>query len=271
MSKPLILVLVVMSIMSVITVGNVLAEDCHVYLGNATIAPCSLRNRVDIPVYINNSVTVGGFTLQLYCTDPSWLAFDTSDPLSVDRTGSRITGWQFFGFNINPQSPSAISVTGVANYTSPGHPDLIPGDGLLFTLHPHLQNYSTVWWKEGVFYDTLVVDADSVKTVCNADQEIVLGAITSSISDPTGNIRYTFTDSPGQVHVGRCTMRGDANGNGMANIGDVIYLVTYLKGSGSIYCSLCSGDANNNGSVNIADVLYLVNYLKGGVTLVPCD
>jgi hypothetical protein len=58
-------------------------------------------------------------------------------------------------------------------------------------------------------------------------------------------------------------IRGDANGNGVLNGIDVVYLVAYLKGIGSPPDPFMAGDANGNGQVNGLDVTYLVAYLKG--------
>ena len=56
-------------------------------------------------------------------------------------------------------------------------------------------------------------------------------------------------------------IRGDANGDGVIDIGDVVYLVNYLFIDGPAPDPLEAGDANSDGKVDIADVVYLVNYL----------
>ena len=58
---------------------------------------------------------------------------------------------------------------------------------------------------------------------------------------------------------------GDATGDGVINIGDVMYMVNYLYKSGPYPASFEAGDANCDGVHGILDVLILVNYLyKGG-------
>lgn len=54
---------------------------------------------------------------------------------------------------------------------------------------------------------------------------------------------------------------GDANGDGVINVGDVVYLVNYLYRSGDPPIPEEAGDCNCDGIVNIGDVVYLVNYL----------
>jgi hypothetical protein len=50
-------------------------------------------------------------------------------------------------------------------------------------------------------------------------------------------------------------IRGDANGNGVLNGVDVVYLVNYLKGVGPPPDPYLAGDANGNGEVNGLDVV----------------
>ena len=60
-------------------------------------------------------------------------------------------------------------------------------------------------------------------------------------------------------------LRGDANGDGVIDIGDVVYLINYLYKNGSAPVPLENGDANCDSSVDVGDVVYLINYLfKGG-------
>jgi hypothetical protein len=58
---------------------------------------------------------------------------------------------------------------------------------------------------------------------------------------------------------------GDANGDGLINISDVIYMVNYLYRSGPPPVSFEAGDANCDGDHSLVDILTLINYLyKGG-------
>ena len=59
--------------------------------------------------------------------------------------------------------------------------------------------------------------------------------------------------------------RGDANGDGVINSADVVYLINYLFKGGPAPDPLWVGDCNCDGIINSADVVYLINYLfKGG-------
>jgi len=58
---------------------------------------------------------------------------------------------------------------------------------------------------------------------------------------------------------------GDANGDGVINIGDAVYVVNYVFKSGPAPDPESKGDANCDLAVNVGDAVYIVNYVfKGG-------
>ena len=59
-------------------------------------------------------------------------------------------------------------------------------------------------------------------------------------------------------------LRGDATGDGLINVADVVRIINYLFRNGDPPSPMEAGDANCDGIVNIADVVYLVNYLYRG-------
>jgi hypothetical protein len=54
---------------------------------------------------------------------------------------------------------------------------------------------------------------------------------------------------------------GEANGDYVINIADVVYMINYIFKSGPPPAPLCLGDASGDGAVNIADGVYLINYI----------
>lgn len=55
---------------------------------------------------------------------------------------------------------------------------------------------------------------------------------------------------------------GDANGDGVIDIGDIVYLTNYLyKITYPAPDPFCTGDVNCDGTVDLGDVVYLINYL----------
>ena len=63
---------------------------------------------------------------------------------------------------------------------------------------------------------------------------------------------------------------GDANGDEITDIDDVVFLIQYLFASGPAPDPLASGDVDCSGMIDIDDVVYLIQYLfQSG--LIPCD
>lgn len=54
---------------------------------------------------------------------------------------------------------------------------------------------------------------------------------------------------------------GDANGDGLVNIGDAVFLINYIFGGGQPPVPLSSGDENGDGEANIGDAVYLINHI----------
>jgi hypothetical protein len=65
-------------------------------------------------------------------------------------------------------------------------------------------------------------------------------------------------------------MHGDANGDELIDVGDVVYLVNFLYKGDVPPNPVQAGDANCDGEVNLADVVYLINYLYRGGDPPPC-
>jgi hypothetical protein len=62
---------------------------------------------------------------------------------------------------------------------------------------------------------------------------------------------------------------GDANGDGVANVGDAVYVLRYIFSYGPSPIPRQSGDANADNDINVGDVVTIINYLfKGGPP--PC-
>ena len=87
------------------------------------------------------------------------------------------------------------------------------------------------------------------------------------------SIDYTlYIDDDGDSTVDReilpdtiiTTFRGDANGDGVIDISDVVYLINYLFIHGPAPVPLAAGDATCDAVVDASDVVYLINYLFVG-------
>ena len=87
----------------------------------------------------------------------------------------------------------------------------------------------------------------------SSDFPVTLGAF-----DPS----YNGEDD---VFVARVTLSdrvaGDANGDDLVDVGDLVYLINYLFKEGPAPDPLWTSDLNCDGEINLADVVYLINYL----------
>lgn len=91
----------------------------------------------------------------------------------------------------------------------------------------------------------------------------MFSGVSSFLSDPQGN------PVPFRYHLGELSvwwsMPGDANNDRRVDIGDVVFLISYLYKGGTKPCVMESADANDDHRVDIGDVVYLISYLyKGG-------
>jgi hypothetical protein len=73
----------------------------------------------------------------------------------------------------------------------------------------------------------------------------------------------------GFVHASY-VMHGDATGDGLIDVADILYLINYLFLGTSAPCPMEAGDATCDGIVDVADVLFLVNYLFLGTSPPGC-
>jgi hypothetical protein len=65
---------------------------------------------------------------------------------------------------------------------------------------------------------------------------------------------------------------GDANGDGSINVGDAVYMISYVFKGGPppTPYETCSGDANCDCNPDVGDPVFIISYVfKGGPP--PCD
>ena len=87
----------------------------------------------------------------------------------------------------------------------------------------------------------------------------IVPGVYNYLSDPLGNLipfRYHF----GELSVSQ-SVPGDASGDSMVDVADVVFLINYLFKDGPEPCVEEAADVNGDGIVDIGDVVYLINYL----------
>ena len=64
---------------------------------------------------------------------------------------------------------------------------------------------------------------------------------------------------------GCCIVAGDANADGSTNVGDAVFLISYVFNGGPAPDCAQSADANSDGNINVGDAVFLINYIfRGG-------
>jgi hypothetical protein len=105
------------------------------------------------------------------------------------------------------------------------------------------------------FHDDMDVDGDTHPDSCDNCPEV-------------SNIDQADSDEDGIGDV--CDyICGDANGDRESNVGDAVFLISYIFKGGPAPDPIESGDANCDGQVNVGDAVYLIAYVfRGGPA--PC-
>jgi hypothetical protein len=121
-----------------------------------------------------------------------------------------------------------------------------------------------------VYYPTIVDPDDSTHSItyseyphwCSVQNDSVIGTAPDTMfSEMLTVVAQDYCNADTLSFMVRTYLRGNANGDGVIDIADVVYLLNYLFISGPASDPLEAGDANCDGVVDIADVVYLLNYL----------
>jgi hypothetical protein len=209
---------------------------------------------------------------------PADTLVDTIRSAPVDLSGSAIAGWDFVQARV--LSPYTFRLAAVADF--PGGPTPPPiatgGPRLLFRMRidreatpevlDTLEDRRVAW--QIARYATSFSDPTG-KSIGLQDSVVCLDPPACSqldtvyYYDSTVNI---YVD--GGITFGPNCIRGDANGSGSVNGGDVVYVVNYVFKAGSEPgCHGQAADVDCSGTVSSADIIYLVNHVyKGGPA--PC-
>ena len=128
-------------------------------------------------------------------------------------------------------------------------------------------NWTTVWQNTTVITDTLWTEMNLDISAVADKQPTVYLRWTMGTTDPWWTYCGWNIDDIRVLAFEFAPVCGDANGDRVIDIGDVVYLINYLFINGHPpECEpiTACGDVDNDGQVNIADVVYLINYLYIG-------
>jgi bacillopeptidase F len=167
------------------------------------------------------------------------------------------------------------------NYSSRGPSDCITASTKPEVVAPGVQVYSSVpggyewyWWSGTSMAGPHVSGVVALMRQANPDlgvdsiKHILMNtAIDLGIPGDDNAYGRGIIDAYAAVRAAQqpSYVPGDANGDGQAEMADVVFLINYLFKNGPAPDPMAAGDANHDCVVECADVLYLVNYLfKGG-------
>ncbi len=192
-----------------------------------------------VTVWMNNPVPVGAFSLffQLSSMHAARFSCDTSGQCFIDSTSCSAGALSHISC-LCQGNGSGVEVLG---WGEPG--EFIPpspGYECLFRIRMDV---------------CCIPDADTLRSAY-----ILLAPASSSVSDTLGNLLPLNYYPPGELFVW-WSVPGDASGDSLVDIGDVLFLINYLYQGGPEPCVCEAADCNNDGGINSADIVYLINYL----------
>ena len=123
------------------------------------------------------------------------------------------------------------------------------------------------------YYPTIVDPDDEVHSItylehphwCWVQNDSVIGTAPDTIFLETLTVTaQDYCNADTLSFMVRTYLCGDANGDGIIDIADAVYLLNYLFIGGPEPELLEAGDANCDEVIDIADVVYLINYLFTG-------
>lgn len=143
--------------------------------------------------------------------------------------------------------------------------DISYGDNIWMSLVPTGTRDQRFPGGNRVLTATITLSLDDTTTICldidlwppDPFPYVVFSRSDAVTYAPQGNIPYC-------AGIG-LSDRGDANGDGVINVADVMYMINYLYRSGPPPISFEAGDANCDDDHSLLDIVFLINYLyKGG-------
>jgi agmatine deiminase len=147
-------------------------------------------------------------------------------------------------------------------------PQIVSPDSFVCATYETLSYYPEIYDPDDTVHQVTYLD---VPSWCSVQDDTLSGEVPDSalIAGFTVIVEDPFNADTQSVIL--CTyLCGDANRDEIVNVGDVVYLVSYLYKGGAEPLPSESGDCNRDQNVDVGDVVYLVNYLyKNGSP--PCD
>jgi hypothetical protein len=209
----------------------------------STSPVCLAPHLMKVSLTVNNQNILAAMTIPLHLaeTDCAKLVLDS---VSFDST-SRIQDWELKETSVSGDTVTLFLIADVGGGTQP----LPPGEG------PIAYVYFSIPCEEENVYDSCFISWDTT-TVQPEDQGLLFV--------DNHNNEFVPYFEPGTTFVA-LYRAGDVNCNCEINVGDVVYLISYLFKEGLEPYPLDAGDVNGDCSIDVGDVVYLISYLfRGG-------
>jgi agmatine/peptidylarginine deiminase len=157
-----------------------------------------------------------------------------------------------------------IGVPGAHTFTILGDnepPQIVSPDSFVLASYETLYYYPEIYDPDDSVHQITYLD---IPSWCTVQNDSVFGETPdSSFVDSFYVIGKDLCSADTQMVNLYVYICGDANGDGVINVTDVVYLINYLflVPPGPAPQPLAAGDANCDGTINVTDVVYLINYL----------
>ncbi len=189
---------------------------------------------VSVPIWLSNSMNAWGATFRIIFNS-NFLSVE-----SIDTLQTRIGGWG----EINPViNPGELFFFAYPDWDLQ-HPFLHmdTGKGVLMRVNFKVNSYAP---PRAHFPITFITEPS-------------LGHY-NAYTDTTGLFFVQPSTLSGWIYTD--VISGDANSDGVVDVGDVVYLINYLYRADMPPSPVSLGDFNHDSEVNISDVVALINYL----------
>ena len=232
-------------------------------------------DRLNNTVTGNNSISVQpGDSLKIWCWyniennwDYAYVEISTNGGSSFFSIPGNITT------NYNPNGNNlGNGITGYSNWVE-GKFDLSAyvGQQIYLRLRYVTDGYVT---EEGFYADDIYPVEGYASTVTLSDAIVDTFYLISGQEEGTYFYKArakdaedqwgAWSNTEGAVVQSESFTRGDANGDGVITLSDVVWMVNYLYRGGPAPDPMAAGDINSDGQINVGDIVYLVNYLFHG-------
>jgi hypothetical protein len=138
-------------------------------------------------------------------------------------------------------------------------PHIVSPDSFVYATYETLSYYPEIYDPDDTVHQITYLDLPSW---CSVQDDTLSGQVPDSVLVEGFTVIAEDLFHADTQSVVLCTyLCGDANRDEIVNVGDVVYLVSYLYKSGTEPLPTESGDCNRDENVDVGDVVYLVSYL----------